>query len=60
MAPKSFNWWDDVGIVEDDYPDYDYEDEYFAEKHRRRRHNLLMRLEPGHPDEEMYEDYDEE
>ena len=56
MVQRLFNWSDD-----DDYRDYDYEDEYQEEVFRRRRHNLLMRLEPGHPDREMYEDeYEDE
>lgn len=55
MVQRLFNWSDD-----DDYRDYDAEDEYYEERHRRRRHNLLMRLEPGHPDEEVYEDEYEE
>jgi hypothetical protein len=44
----------------DDNRDLDYEDEYYEQKFKQQRHNKLMRLPPGHPDEEMYEEYEEE
>lgn len=43
---QSNNWLDD----------YDEEDERAEQEFKTRRHNLLMKLPYGHPDEGQYED----